>query len=62
MMKQQHNATMIRFDKDIDMLIREVAKRKRMTLSDIVRGYVIEGLANDDLIWIDEDGDFHITK
>ena len=51
---------MIRFDEDIDILIRLVAKQKCQTISDVIRGYVFEGLANDDLVFIDENGELHI--
>lgn len=61
MANPQRNNTMVRFDSDIDTLIRLIAKRKHQTISEVIRGYVFEGLFGDDMVWIDEDGDMHIT-
>ena len=57
-MRQQRNNTLVRFDEDIDNLLRAMAKGRNCTISKIVREAVLTGLADEFDVGIDEDGKF----
>ena len=59
MAKGQKSNTMVRFDDDIDNVIRDLAKKRGQTISHVIRGLVIEGLFNDEDVFVDDNGDFH---
>ena len=58
MAKVQSSNTMVRFDVDVNNVIRDMAKHKKCSISTIIRNYVYEGMGTDDNVGIDENGNF----